>query len=102
MSAPLPSHGDRQMATFAAEDNTRHTDLEPCQEEVENLRAALRNRPAIDQAKGILMAQHGCSPDDAFDMLSDASQRANRKVRDLAEGVVASVQSEPAPKTTED
>ena len=29
----------------------------------------------IEQAKGILIAQTGCEPDEAFDMLRQASQR---------------------------
>jgi AmiR/NasT family two-component response regulator len=80
------------MATFAADDDRRHTDLDSCQEEVDGLRAMLRSRPAIEQAKGILMAQHGCTPDEAFQMISEAAQRDNRKVRELAESIVASAQ----------
>ena len=38
----------------------------------------------IEQAKGIIMAQQGCGPDEAFDLLRRASQRANVKVRVLA------------------
>jgi GAF domain-containing protein len=38
----------------------------------------------IEQAKGILMAQHGCDPDEAFDLLRRASQRFNVRVRVLA------------------
>jgi AmiR/NasT family two-component response regulator len=37
---------------------------------------------------GILMATHRISQDDAFDMLSKASQRLNRKLRDIASGIV--------------
>ena len=83
------------MATFAADDDTRHTDLEACQDEVDDLRKALRSRPTIDQAKGILMARHGCSPDEAYRLISGAAQRDNRKVRDLAQSIVASVQDVP-------
>lgn len=70
----------------------RHSDLDECQDEVEDLRAALTSRPVIDQAKGILMGQHGCTADEAFEMLADASQRQNRKLRDIARGIVDSVQ----------
>jgi response regulator NasT len=86
------------MATFAA-DPARFESLDDCQTEYDQLHAALKTRPAIEQAKGILMAEHGCSPDEAFDMLSEASQRNKRKLRDVAEGVVACVQDEPAPET---
>jgi hypothetical protein len=40
--------------------------------------------PAIEQAKVILMTQHGCGPDEAFDLLRRASQRVNVPVRELA------------------
>lgn len=42
------------------------------------------------------MAQHGCTPDEAFHMLSEASQRKNQKLRDLAAGIVDSAQENPS------
>lgn len=54
----------------------------------EGLREAMRSRATIEQAKGIVMAQHGCSPDEAFEILTRASQRANVKLREVAERVV--------------
>ncbi|HEX7187601.1 MAG TPA: GAF and ANTAR domain-containing protein [Actinomycetes bacterium] len=42
----------------------------------------------IGAAIGILMATHGISSDEAFAMLSQASQRLNRKLRDIATGIV--------------
>jgi GAF domain-containing protein len=56
---------------------------------VRNLERALNSRAVIDQAKGILMAQHGISADAAFDLLAEQSQRANRKLHELAEELVA-------------
>ena len=56
-----------------------------------NLQRALDSRAVIDQAKGILMARHGMSPDAAFDLLSKESQLANRKLRDIAEDLVDEV-----------
>lgn len=47
--------------------------------------------PVIEQAKGILMAQHRCGPDEAFDLLRHASQRANVKVSVLAARIVEQV-----------
>jgi AmiR/NasT family two-component response regulator len=66
----------------------RHTDVEECQDEVEDLRATLETRPVIDQAKGILVGQRHCTPDEAFAMLTEASQRSNRKIRDVAQAIV--------------
>ena len=44
----------------------------------------------IEQAKGILMASRRCTPDEAFQLLVQASQRNNEKLRDIAARVVAS------------
>ena len=48
--------------------------------------------PVIEQAKGILMAQHGSGPEEAFDLLRRASQRFNVPVRVLAARLVHGVQ----------
>jgi len=45
----------------------------------------------IEQAKGIIMAQNGCRPEEAFDLLRRASQRSNIKVRELAAQIVGHV-----------
>ena len=52
------------------------------------LMARLESLPLIEQAKGILVAQAGCHPDEAFKLLKAASQRSNVKVRDLAAEIV--------------
>lgn len=54
----------------------------------ENLTEAIKTRETISQAVGILMAGGGRSPDAAFRVLASASQRENRKVRDIAEEIV--------------
>ena len=66
-------------------------DLVAALEQIAHLRVALLTRGVIDQAKGILMAQTGCTADDAFDMLRAASMRDNRKLHDVAVRLVASV-----------
>lgn len=60
-----------------------------CRQLVANLQVALESRAVIEQAKGILVAEHGCDPDIAFKELSRISQRSNRKVRDIAADLVA-------------
>lgn len=57
----------------------------------DQLRTALQTRAVIDQAKGILMAAHGITADEAFAVLVEQSQRDNSKVRDLAEQFVTNV-----------
>jgi AmiR/NasT family two-component response regulator len=48
--------------------------------------------PVIEQAKGILIFQQGCDPDEAFGLLRRASQRSNVPLRVLAEQIVARAQ----------
>jgi hypothetical protein len=62
--------------------------------EFARMRAKLSSMPVIEQAKGILMSQQRCGPDEAFDLLRRASQRANIKVRVLAEQIIAGVASD--------
>jgi GAF domain-containing protein len=59
---------------------------------VGNLQRALESRGVIDQAKGILMGQHGVSADAAFELLAQHSQRTNRKLREIAQEMVDRVQ----------
>ena len=49
------------------------------------LQAKMATMPVIEQAKGIIMAQRGCGPEEAFDLLRQVSQRTNVKVHELAE-----------------
>jgi GAF domain-containing protein len=56
----------------------------------ENLTLALANRDVIGQAKGILMERHRITADAAFALLSAASQRANRKLSEVAAQVADS------------
>jgi GAF domain-containing protein len=57
-------------------------------ERAAQLQEGLATNREIGAAIGILMATHGISSEDAFDMLSNASQRLNRKLRDIATGIV--------------
>jgi GAF domain-containing protein len=54
----------------------------------ERLDLAMQSRATIEQAKGILMAAQHCGPDPAFEILVRASQRQNRKLRDIADELV--------------
>lgn len=54
----------------------------------DNLQAALESRAVIDQAKGVLIERYKLTPDQAFQLLAQASMHANRKVRDIAEVLV--------------
>ncbi|MFG1647908.1 ANTAR domain-containing response regulator, partial [Amycolatopsis sp. NPDC049252] len=62
------------------------------------LTTALTSRAVIDQAKGILMALHHVSADDAFELLVKASQQRNVKLREVAQQFVASAFDVPGQK----
>ena len=49
----------------------------------------------IDQAIGILMGQQRCNATTAFDLLRQASQHRNRKLRDIAADIIANVSGQP-------
>jgi AmiR/NasT family two-component response regulator len=53
----------------------------------------MESMPVIEQAKGIIMAQHRCGPEEAFDLLRRASQRTNVKVCVLAAQIVDQIAS---------
>ena len=54
----------------------------------DQLQQGLATNREIGAAVGILMATHSISQDEAFDLLRKASQRLNRKLRDIATGIV--------------
>ena len=56
-----------------------------------NLQKAMEYRAVIEQAKGILMSQRRITATEAFELLSAASQRSNRKLRDIAAAIVGGV-----------
>jgi hypothetical protein len=74
--------------------------------ENEGLRAAMRSRAVIEQAKGVLMARSGSDPQTAFEHLVAHSQRMNLKLTQVAAAVVARTISTPpavsGPSLTQD
>ncbi|KAB2352370.1 GAF and ANTAR domain-containing protein [Actinomadura rudentiformis] len=62
----------------------------------DQLRQALASRAVIDQAIGVIMARQHLSADAAFEILRQASQQRNRKVRDIAAGIVESAGGMPS------
>ena len=71
--------------------------VERQRQENDGLRAALRYRAVIEQAKGSLMARTGVGPETAFQQLVGHSQRTHLKVTRVAAAVVArTITSRPA------
>ena len=54
-------------------------------DDVQNMRRAMVSRGVIEQAKGILMERYKITAEQAFTLLTHASQRNNLKLRDVAE-----------------
>jgi GAF domain-containing protein len=63
----------------------------------EQLSEAMQHRAIIEQAKGVVMAGGGRNADEAFQVLVRASQRENRKLRDIAAQIVEQAQQRPRP-----
>ncbi|MFE5395512.1 ANTAR domain-containing protein [Streptomyces sp. NPDC056568] len=85
-------------SAVAAERSER---LRVLQEEVAQLRRAIASRPVIDQARGVLMALHACTSDEAWHILREASQLSNTKLRTVAAAVTASAESDGPPPPAE-
>ncbi|WBO61850.1 ANTAR domain-containing protein [Streptomyces camelliae] len=68
------------------------------QTELVQLRRALRTRPDIDLARGILMASFGLDADQAWEVLVTASQHTNTKLHRLASDVVTTVRGTSLPE----
>lgn len=54
-----------------------------------NLQTALESNRRIGLAVGLVMAEYHLGPEAAFDVLRRSSQATNRKLRELAEDVIA-------------
>ena len=79
-----------------AQSGERSNRIERLTEEVAGLRRAMLTRAAIEQAKGIIVARTGLSPDAAFEVLVKQSQHENRKLHEIAEKLVeAAVRQRP-------
>src|SRR5438270_9819444 len=50
----------------------------------EQMKEAMANRAVIEQAKGIVMREEGCTADAAFDFLVRMSQQSHLKLREVA------------------
>jgi hypothetical protein len=67
--------------------------LQEARAENESLKVALVSRTVIGQATGILMRENHLTADAAFKELVRRSSHSNVKVRDIAQGVVATANS---------
>lgn len=83
-------HGPvRALGDLAATCLVRDRSYRAALTELEQLGTALRTRPVVDQACGIVMHVLGCDADDAFAVLRRISQGTNRKLAEVAAHIVA-------------
>ncbi|NUT92408.1 MAG: GAF and ANTAR domain-containing protein [Saccharothrix sp.] len=81
----------RLFTTAASTAITGFRRYERSRELVRSLERALESRAEIDQAKGVLMAAHGVSAEEAFATLVAESQLNNTKLRVVARNLLDSV-----------
>ncbi|MFD8065644.1 ANTAR domain-containing protein [Streptomyces parvulus] len=69
----------------------------------QDLRAPVDQLPARDEqpARGVLMALHSCTSDEAWEILREASQLSNSKLRDVAAAVTAGTETDGPPPPRE-
>jgi hypothetical protein len=82
------------LAVVTAELVSTGVELANREVEVAQLRQALTSRVWIEQAKGVLVATRGVSPDAAFQQLRNQARSSSRKLADLAREVVQAAQRE--------
>ena len=82
------------LAVVTAELVSTGVELANREVEVAQLRQALTSRVWIEQAKGVLAATRGVSPDAAFQQLRNQARSSSRKLADLAQEVVQEAQRE--------
>lgn len=89
LAKPFDPNELRARVRAHAELHRRRRDaLQRADAAVEGLEAALATNRQIGAAIGIIMTLHGRTQNEAFQMLSHASQNQNRKLRDVADDVV--------------
>jgi GAF domain-containing protein len=80
-----------RIAAYAAVAVGNATTYSSTSEWADQVQQLMTSRAVIEQAKGILMAQHQCSGAEAFAILIRTSQQSNVKLRDVAAAMVTSI-----------
>ena len=84
----VPHGPARALGDFAVSCLVRDRSYRAALTELDQLGTALRSRPVVDQACGIVMHVLACDADAAFGVLRRLSQGSNRKLSDVASAVV--------------
>jgi response regulator NasT len=85
---PIDAEGDvvSAMGEVAV---ARAADLAEARKQADQLRDQLETRKLVERAKGVLMRRLGVSEDEAYRKMQRASQDENRKLRDIADSILA-------------
>ena len=70
--------------------------LQLMQTEIDKARTSLKERKTIEQAKGVLMSYRQMSESDAYKLIRQTAMNQNRRMLDVAEAVLATVDLLPA------
>jgi hypothetical protein len=89
---PLSDAHARRFAEAARAFAASATEHQALMDEVMHLRRALTSRATIDQAKGIIMAERRCVPEEAFKILASLSQDTHVRLADVAAALVYKAQ----------
>jgi hypothetical protein len=90
---PTPSAAARDDTAWRVRALAAERRAEAAEQHVLGLETALGSRPAIDQAKGVIMAVYGLGADEAFQSLVRVSQHANVKLADIAEQLLSDIRT---------
>ncbi|WP_020118996.1 ANTAR domain-containing protein [Streptomyces canus] len=95
----VTEHSARPEGPGAVEEQPQPMDVDQeLRLEVDQLRRAMRTRPAIDVARGIVMASFGLSAEDAWTVLVTASQNTNTKLHELAQELMGAIHGAAVPE----
>ena len=83
-----PATSEQLQAALALA-HTRFAEMRDLKHQVVRLEKALEVRKLVSQAKGLLMARHGLSEEEAHRRMQKEASRSNQKLVDLARAVLA-------------
>ena len=66
----------------------RFRQIQSRNKEITDLKDALESRKIVEKAKGILMARHGLTEDEAFKKIHFQARNQNKKMREIADSII--------------
>jgi len=91
--AALGPHLERSVLTLLQEQSRR---LQSMGDELDAVRATLQERKVVERAKGVIMANHRMTEDEAYKALRETAMNQKRRLVDVAQSVLALADALPA------